>query len=134
MDIERLKSKLSFRTSRSSGPGGQAVNKSETRVEVVLNIVDAGLFSEDELALVQTRLRNRINKAGELALAASDSRSQHENKELVIERLILLIQNALKVKKPRKLTKPTKTSVEKRKKSKSERSDLKKGRGWRFDV
>jgi ribosome-associated protein len=114
-----------FTASRSSGPGGQHVNKVSTKIELRFNVVQTLLLSEEEKRLVLTRLAGRINKEGDLIIVVQTERSQTDNKEKAVERFYTLIQKALKVQKPRKKTKPTASSLAKRKKSKQVQAKLK---------
>ncbi len=120
---------LTISASRSSGSGGQNVNKVNTKVEVRLNITDSNLLSDEEKALLFEKLTNKINKLGELIVVAQSERTQLQNKERAIEKLNLLIANALKVEKKRKKIKIPRSVKEKRlkdKKLKSEKKDKRK--------
>ncbi|RLD65087.1 MAG: aminoacyl-tRNA hydrolase [Bacteroidetes bacterium] len=120
---------LSISASRSSGPGGQNVNKVNTKVEVRLNIEDSNLLSDEEKILLFEKLANKINKLGELIVVSQSERTQLQNKEKAIEKLNLLIANALKVEKKRKKSKIPKSVKEKRlkdKKLKSKKKDKRK--------
>jgi len=124
-----FKDELIISASRSSGPGGQNVNKVNTKVEVRLNITDSNLLSDEEKALLFEKLTNKINKLGELIVVAQSERTQLQNKERAIEKLNLLIANALKVEKKRKKIKIPRSVKEKRlkdKKLKSEKKDKRK--------
>lgn len=118
MNIEVLLTELNFKAMRSSGPGGQHVNKTASKIEVSFNIEESKALSDDEKKLLLERLNPRISSEGVLSLQCSESRSQHRNKTIVVDRLIELLQQNLKVSKPRKKTKPSKSSVEKRLKAK----------------
>lgn len=131
--IENIEPILRFRTSRSSGAGGQAVNKLETRVEVVCVIDQIDGITDQQKEKLRTRLKNRINSTDELSIAVSDSRSQHQNKEKAIKRLVRLINSSLKDKPPRKPTKPTAAAEKKRLEEKSKRSAIKSNRRWKLD-
>ncbi len=119
---------LSISASRSSGPGGQNVNKVNTKVEARLNIADSNLLSDEEKELLFEKLANRINKLGELIVTSQSERTQLQNKEKAIEKLNLLIENALKVEKRRKKSKIPKSVKEKRLKDKKIRSEKKDNR------
>ncbi|OQX98819.1 MAG: hypothetical protein B6I20_10620 [Bacteroidetes bacterium 4572_117] len=116
---------LSISASRSSGPGGQNVNKVNTKVEVRLNIEGSNLLSDDEKNLLFEKLANKINKLGELIVVAQSERTQLQNKEKAIEKLNSLIENALKVEKKRKKTRIPKSIIEKRLKNKKLKSEKK---------
>ena len=121
----KLKAELKFRTSRSSGPGGQSVNKVSTKVELMFDVWNSNVLSIEQKEIVLKKLKNRINSEGTLQLFSEETRSQLKNKELVIERFLQLLEEALKPIKKRKPTKPSKTSKEKRLKSKKIKSDKK---------
>lgn len=114
--------------SRSSGAGGQNVNKVNTRVELRFNVRESMSLTEAEKAMVKGKLKNRINQNDELVLTSQATRSQFKNKELSTERFIQLIERALETVKPRIATKPRKSSVEKRLKTKKIASEIKKMR------
>ena len=133
LDRVTFESELSFRTSRSSGPGGQAVNKTETKVEALFHIEKSNLLNDDQKQKLRVKLANRINSEDQLAVSASDSRGQLANKESAIVRMIELIEDALKPLKPRKKSKPSKSAIRKRLEAKTKRAEVKKKRGWRLD-
>ncbi len=117
-----------FQASRSSGPGGQNVNKVSSKVELRFNIANTSLLTEDEKSLIITKLCTKINKEGELILIAQTARSQFKNKEKVIAKFYMLIEMALTPRKKRINTRPTKASVEKRLESKRVQSQRKANR------
>jgi ribosome-associated protein len=126
IDVEK---EIKFRASRSSGAGGQHVNKVSTKVELMFHVDSSEVLTEEQKAVIRKKLKNRISNDGWLTLSCDETRSQAKNKEIVFDRFMALINEALKPVKKRKLTKPTKTSVEKRlkeKKKKSEKKDLRK--------
>ena len=127
-DEDKLKTELKFRTSRSSGPGGQSVNKVSTKVELLYNLISSKVLTESQKAIIFDKLKNRINLEGILSLSSDESRSQLANKEIVIERLIILLNEVLKPIKKRRPTKPKRSSVEKRLKTKKIVSDKKENR------
>jgi ribosome-associated protein len=113
-------SEVELRFSRSSGPGGQHANTSETRVEAMLDV-------EASSALTAAQKRRVVAKAGPtLRAIAQDERSQLRNRELAIERLVEQLRQALKVERRRVATKPTKASRERRLETKKRRSRTKK--------
>jgi ribosome-associated protein len=122
-------SELSFRASRSGGPGGQHVNTSSTRVELVWSVDDSPSLTDAQRARIREKLANRINAAGELLLAEGGSRSQHQNREEVVQRFRELLAEALHVPKPRRRTRPPRASREKRLRQKKQRAEVKKMRG-----
>ena len=117
-----------FQASRSSGPGGQNVNKVSSKVELRFNITVSAFLSEDEKVILCSKLVNKINKMGELVLIAQTDRSQLKNKEKVIEKFYLLLEKALTPQKKRFRTKPTRASVERRLESKRVQSIIKASR------
>ena len=113
-------SEVELRFSRSSGPGGQHANTSETRVEAIFDV-------ESSSALSDAQKRRVVAKAGPtLRAIAQDERSQLRNRELAIERLVEQLRQALKVERRRVATKPTKASRERRLETKKRRSQTKK--------
>lgn len=105
---------LVFTSSRSSGPGGQHVNKVSTKVELRFHIPNSGLLNDEEKDILLIKLKNKINSEGELIIVSQDERSQLKNKEKAIEKFYDLLQKALTPPKKRKPTKPTQASKEKR--------------------
>ncbi len=105
---------LIFKSSRSSGPGGQHVNKTSTKVELRFDVNNSGLLSTEEKIIILKKLSNRISQDGILILSSQESRSQLENKEITINKFYLLITKALTPEKKRKATRPTRASKERR--------------------
>lgn len=126
-DLDTLQQEMNFKAVKSSGPGGQHVNKTASKVVATLDIPNSRAINEDEKSLLLHKLSSRLSKEGLLILESSSSRSQHQNKDIVIERMLQVITGALKKTKPRKKTKPSKASKLKRlreKKIRSEKKDL----------
>jgi ribosome-associated protein len=115
---QELLNEITFRTSRSGGKGGQNVNKVSSKVELNLNIKLSSHFTIEEKELLVQKLSNRINSKGILQIVTEEQRSQLHNKERSLDKLIILINKALYKPKPRKLSKPKKSAIEKRLKSK----------------
>ncbi len=128
MKAEVLISELSFKAIRSSGPGGQHVNKTASKAEVSFNLNTSAALSETEKERLRQKLSSKISSEGIITLQCGETRSQHRNKTIVIERLVELLQKNLKVAKPRKKTKPSKGAIERRLKSKKENALKKKTR------
>ena len=128
-DLFIPRAEIDYRTSRSGGPGGQHVNTSSTRVELVWNVGGSPTLTDPQRALILEKLSNRINTAGELLIVEGGSRSQSQNKEAVTERFVDLIREALHVPKPRKKTRPPRAAAEERIREKKHRSEVKKMRG-----
>lgn len=128
MNEEIILNELDFKAVRSSGPGGQHANKTATRVELSFEVSASEALSEKEKERIFKKLSGRINKEGVLKMANEDSRSQHTNKDLVIQNFLFELKEALKKPKPRKKTKPTKASKIKRLKAKKKKSEIKANR------
>lgn len=128
MNIENLIKELSFKAVRSSGAGGQHVNKVSSKIELTFNIEGSGVLTEEQKAILLKKLSNRLTKENVLILFCDDSRSQHKNKEIAIERFLELIKTGLKKVKLRKATKPSKSAIRKRLKSKKRLSQKKANR------
>ena len=124
-----IESEITYKTSRSSGKGGQNVNKVETKVEAIFNIPDSNILTEEEKETISNKIRSRLDSEGNLRVTSQASRSQLKNKTDAVEKLIYTLEKALVKKKKRKPTKPSKESKEKRikeKKSKGEKKQLRK--------
>jgi ribosome-associated protein len=121
-------SELIFQASRSSGPGGQNVNKVSSKVELRFDVKNSQLLSNEEKSILAVKLANKINKQEELVLIAQTDRSQLKNREKVTEKFYTLITKALMPQKWRYKTKPSKSSVEKRLESKRVHSTIKENR------
>ena len=119
---------VQFRTSRSSGPGGQHVNKTETRVELLWSLSGSLCLNENQKATMRNKLGRRISEDGLLVMASEKYRSQHRNKAEVTERFLDLVQASLVPVKKRRPTAPTRSSVEDRIKNKKIRGELKRSR------
>lgn len=125
--LEDLTNELAFTTSRSSGPGGQNVNKVNSKVTLRWNVQDSSISTEQK-EIILAKLRAQITKEGVLILTAQDSRSQLENKEAVLLKLSQLLTKAFTQPKKRKATKPGKAARQSRLNQKKLHSDKKK---WR---
>ena len=113
---------IELRTSRSSGPGGQHANVTASRVEAVFDVQASPTLSEDQKARICARLGPRVTAS------AQDTRSQHRNRELALDRLAQRLGSALEVRRPRTKTRPTRASQRRRIESKRRRADVKRGR------
>ena len=124
-----FESELVFSASKSSGPGGQNVNKVNSKVELRFSVENSTILSDIEKQKIFKSLHKRIKSNGELVIISQSERSQLKNKEKTIERFYSLLAKALVSRKKRKLTKPTKASVEKRIQLKKIKGERKKLRG-----
>ena len=121
-------SELEFRSSRSGGPGGQNVNKLETRVELLFDVERSPSLTQEQREAIVSSLQSKIDQEGILRVVAQESRSQWQNKQHAIEKFVRLLQRALKPRRKRIATRPSHISKEKRLKSKKIRSEKKKFR------
>ena len=123
---------LSYKTSRSSGSGGQNVNKVETSVTVLWKVEDSAVFTESEKERILLKLKNKINAEGILQTTVSESRTQLQNKKNAIEKIQELVNKSLIVPKKRIATKPSRAKVEKRLESKKKISEKKENRKFKY--
>jgi ribosome-associated protein len=131
--IELLKKEFQYVASRSSGPGGQNVNKVSSKIEIRFDIESSSVFSPEQKLILKAKLGNRITSEGELIITCQEDRSQLKNKETATRRIIDLLQRALTPQKRRKPTRPTRSSVEKRIELKKQRSSVKQNRKFMED-
>ncbi len=129
---EALLNELSFRTSRSGGKGGQNVNKVSSKVTLIWNVTESKVFDEQEKGIILEKLANRINKDGELLMDSSEDRSQLRNKDIVVERFLKVMEEAVKVEKKRIKTKIPKSVVLERLDRKKKQGAKKSDRNWRY--
>ena len=122
-----------FRASRSSGKGGQNVNKVSTKVELNFDVANSKLLTDEQKQKISEKLFQHINKGGVLKVTAETSRSQLENKSIALKKFDKLINDCFKEKKKRFSTKPSKSSKEKRIHKKKLRSELKKNRSKKWE-
>ena len=127
------RAELEFRATRAGGPGGQHVNTSSTRVELLWNVRSSTALDDAQRSRLVERLASRIDGQGNVRVVASDSRSQRQNRERAEERLAALLRDALVVQKKRRPTKPSRASKEERLSEKKKRGERKKNRRGGFD-
>jgi ribosome-associated protein len=123
------RSELDVRVSRSSGAGGQHVNKTSSRVEIFWNVRTSSALDDEQRTRLLGRLASRLTTEGSIRVVASDMRSQSRNRELAEERLAEMVRRALLVPKKRRPTKPTRAAKEARLESKKRQSHKKRERG-----
>ena len=128
MNSTRLLQEVNFKTALSGGPGGQHVNKTETKVILEWEVAASQAISAEQIEMLLHKLKNNINKEGVLQMNSTQTRSQHKNKRLVVERFLNLIKTSFQPKKKRKPTRPSKAAKLKRLKKKKVNSDKKANR------
>ena len=128
MDKEKILAELNFKAVRSSGAGGQNVNKVSSKVVLSFDLLNSLALSDEEKELAQKKLKSKLTLEGILILNCDEDRSQLKNKKIIIQRFLELIEKSLVVPKPRKATKIPKSVIEKRLKDKSSVSEVKQNR------
>jgi ribosome-associated protein len=124
-------SELTLTFTGSSGPGGQHVNKSATRVTVAFDVAASPSLSQEQRARILETLASRLDGRGVLRVSAMDTRSQHRNRELALERLAAMLARAIGQPRPRMRTRPTPASIERRLAAKRRNAERKIARGRR---
>jgi ribosome-associated protein len=114
MNPEKIIKELNFKASRSSGAGGQHVNKVSSKIELSFNLGTSDSLSETEKILLSTKLSSKLTKENILILFCEETRSQHRNKEIIINRFLKLIKTHLIRPKKRRATKPSRAAIKKR--------------------
>jgi len=122
------RAEIHYRASRAGGAGGQHVNTSSTRIELLWDLPRSAAVTEEQRERIRTKLAPRLDSEGMVRVVASDRRSQGQNKQLADERLAALVKHALHIPKKRRPTKPTRSSKERRLAEKKHHSDKKKTR------
>ncbi len=133
MDISSLSPWIQVRVSRSPGPGGQNVNKVNTRVTLLFDVTSCGTLNKAQKTRIRKRLRTRISRDGLLRVVSSRHRTQYRNRAAAQKRLIELLTEATRRQKLRRATQPTAASQERRLASKRMHSEVKRQRGVRPD-
>ncbi len=133
MVFENLEKEVEFSYSRSSGPGGQNVNKVSSKVTLHWKVEDSKVLQDSFKEKIKRKLTNKINAQGALVLHSDTTRSALLNKELALKKLMHLIKQALKEPKRRIATQPSRAAVKKRLEVKKREGEIKKLRRERFD-
>lgn len=128
MDTEKIITELNYKAVRSSGAGGQNVNKVSSKVVLSFDLRNSQALSEEEKLLLETKLATRLTADAILILNCDEDRSQLKNKSIVTKRFLEMIKNGLIIQKPRKATKVPKSVIKKRIKDKKNISELKQSR------
>jgi ribosome-associated protein len=128
MEIQAILSEVKYKAVRSSGAGGQNVNKVSSKVVLTFDLSNSQVFSEEEKLLLETNLQNRLTADLVLILNCDEDRSQLKNKEIITKRFLEIIKKGLHVPKERKPTKIPKSVIRKRIKDKKNVSEVKKNR------
>jgi ribosome-associated protein len=128
MDKELLISEVTFKAVRSSGPGGQNVNKVASKVLLSFDLLLSKALTEEEKALLQIKLASKLSQENILLITSQEDRSQIKNKEIAIKKFLRIIENGIKIDKPRKETKIPRGIKEKRLNAKKVMSVLKQNR------
>jgi ribosome-associated protein len=130
--IEISEDELVFKASRSSGPGGQNVNKLSTRITASFDVVNSRSLSDEQKNVIQKRLKKRLSKDGLIKVVSQRHRSQKANRQAATERLVELLAAALETRRPRKKTKKPRAADQMRLEEKKQRSILKQHRRKNF--
>lgn len=128
MDFNTIIQECDFKAVRSSGAGGQHVNKVSSKIELSFSLINSNGLTENEKNRLLEKIANKISKDSVLVLTCSESRSQHKNKELVVKKLLTILKNGLVISKTRLKTKIPKSVIRKRLKTKKRISEKKVNR------
>lgn len=128
MEEQQVIREIDYKAVRSSGAGGQHVNKVSSKVEIHFNLEESSALSGYEKARLRRKFQTKLTQKGEIILQCGESRSQHKNREIVTERLLAMLKEGLKKKKVRKKTKLPKAAKLKRLREKQKQSEKKAGR------
>ena len=127
-EVSIPRTELQFRATRAGGAGGQHVNTSSTRIELLWDLTGSTAVSDEQRQRLQTKLAGRLDSEGKVRVVASDRRSQQQNRQSAEKRLVEIVRGALAVPKKRRPTKPTRASKEKRLTDKTRRAERKRDR------
>ena len=128
MKVEILNSELNFKAVRSSGAGGQNVNKVSSKMVLIFDVASSQGLDDDEKSLLQIKLKTKISQENLLILTCDEDRSQLKNKRIIIKRFFEMLEKALTKPKARKATRTTKGANEKRIQEKKKAGEIKAGR------
>lgn len=128
MNIEIISSELNFKAVRSSGAGGQNVNKVSSKIVLIFDVATSQGLNENEKLLLQNKLKTKISQENLLILTCDEDRSQFKNKKIIIKRFFEMLDKALTKPKVRKATKISKSANEKRIQEKKKAGEIKAGR------
>jgi ribosome-associated protein len=128
MIIEQILSELNYKAVRSSGAGGQNVNKVSSKVVLTFDLLNSLALMDEEKELSKKKLKSKLTLEGILILNCDEDRSQLKNKAIVTKRFLEIIEKSLIIPRPRKATKIPKSVIEKRLKDKSSNSEIKQNR------
>lgn len=132
MNKELIKTELQYKAVRSSGAGGQNVNKVSTKIQITYSLETSNGLTADEKAYLAEKLSNRITKEGVIMVECDETRSQLKNKTLAVQRLFMLLENALRKDKKRIATKIPKAIIKKRLENKQRNAEKKENRKFRL--
>lgn len=133
LNLDIINNEVIYKTSKSGGPGGQNVNKVETKVTLLWPLMESKALSIEQKNVVFNKLKSRVQSDGLLQLVSAETRSQLENKKIVFLKLVSLVEDALKPIKSRKPTKIPYSKVLKRLDQKSKQAEKKSNRRWKLD-
>ncbi|WP_423146306.1 alternative ribosome rescue aminoacyl-tRNA hydrolase ArfB [Rubrolithibacter danxiaensis] len=131
--VQDLIKDITFKTSRSSGKGGQNVNKVATKAELNFDLNSTQLFTDKQKQQIQNKLKNKLIGDNIIQVVCEEERSQLQNKERAVQKLVVLLTNALKEQKVRKATRPKKSAIEQRLRNKQQQAIKKLNRRNIFD-
>ncbi|MCH7396837.1 aminoacyl-tRNA hydrolase [Belliella sp. DSM 107340] len=126
--LQQFNSEFEFQASRSSGPGGQNVNKVNSKIQLFFDVNASQVLSEEEKEILKVKWSSKLDATGKIMFQSQEKRSQIQNKEIAIRKFYDSLHKAFEKKKVRKATKPSKGAIESRLKAKKANSEKKKNR------